>query len=118
MTGKRASVLLLAFGTCLGLWTIGCGDARGAGIEVSRAAIGEQWPFDGIERGTVECEGTAATFVSAGRRYALNGFSKSRFGHPFPHEADIMRKVPLSKDNPSLGTVNADTEILRKFCDK
>ena len=106
--------LALGLATCVCL--VACTET---GIPVSRQTIGDEWPFATIESGAVECEsGGAATFVASGQRYALNGLAKSKYGYSYPYEAGIVRQVPLSVGNPTLGSINADTEVLRKLCDK
>ncbi len=63
MSRQPNELVPLAVCICIGLNLIACDQNRGTGIEVTRATIGEQWPFQGIEQGTVECDGGAATFV-------------------------------------------------------
>ena len=86
-------------------------------IGVTALEFGDKWPFENIPTGYVLCDGTAAIFEADGKRYALNGVAKSRFNYPFPYEAGIIKRIPLNPSEPSLGMVNADTEILRKLCD-
>lgn len=120
----RTITLLLRGGVFAFL--IGCGTDESPGDSpsppspgthaVSRSTVGSAWPFVNIESGTVVCEGDAAIFEAGGNRYALNGVAKSRHNLPYPHEAGIVQTVPVDSTNPSLGTRNADVEVLRRKC--
>ncbi|MHC4808604.1 MAG: DUF2511 domain-containing protein [Planctomycetota bacterium] len=122
---KKLFIDIMVLALCSS-FIIGCGETQKEeakfetskpGIKVTAAEYVNKWPFQDIREGYVICDGTAAIFEANGKKYALNGVAKSRFNYPFPYEAGIIKKIPLNPSNPSLGTINADTEILRKLCD-
>lgn len=46
-------------------------------LTITKATYGDDWPFT-VETGQIACEkGAAAIFISAGKKYALNGTAKS-----------------------------------------
>ena len=56
---------------------------------VSKSKFGEDWPFR-AEEVVIECREHRFCIVNIeGYDFALNGSAKSRFGHPFPHDAGI-----------------------------
>lgn len=50
---------------------------------VSRASMGEGWPFT-VDEGVVACQGptTSVVFKSEGRTYAVNGTARTHTDHP------------------------------------
>lgn len=88
-----------------------------SGIKVTALEFGDKWPFEGITEGYVKCDGMAAIFATNGKKYSLNGLAKSKYNYPYPYEAGIVKKILIVPKNPSLGTINADTEVIRRLCD-
>jgi hypothetical protein len=70
--------LFVVLAVCLCVGCGGSGDEPGA---VSKAELGEEWPFT-VSEGVIHCEGSggvgAVTFEANGTTYAVNGFAKDQ----------------------------------------
>lgn len=74
------------------LFLLGCGSERG--VEVTREAYGDSWPFT-VEAGHADCvDGQLAIFRHEGREYALTSLAESR---------GIAPIEPIWRDNPDFG---------------
>ena len=88
-------------------------DPWGAGVPVSRAALGEIWPFT-VESGVLKCRGTPENtmlvFSTGGTDYAVNGTA----GQSYPSSNPLRGRDPESE--MPIGNLLALIDATLKLC--
>ena len=80
-----------------------CGGKDPEYITLTRAEMGEAWPFvDGIDEVQVFCEDNDAVVVRVdGVDYSANGTAKTLLGHPFLYEGGVQQ-AGMDAGSPAL----------------